>query len=142
MRTSTLPREDAELAMKNHVLPAFTTPVATYQWPDSEALNSGLSALVLARERKSPNVARSNVGGWHSASDFLNGDAAPLGTLRDRMMRMVRGLTRTVLLGEDVSRTYAFRFEGWANISRNGNYHAVHNHPGSLWSGIYYVSDG
>ena len=30
----------------------------------------------------------------------------------------------------------------WANISRNTNYHRLHNHPGSAWSGTYYVSVG
>ena len=81
----------AELPLQNHVLTAFATPVAAYPWPDSDDLNRELSSLVLAEEKKAGNVARSNVGGWHSPSDFLHRDAEPLRVLRDRVMQMARG---------------------------------------------------
>ena len=32
--------------------------------------------------------------------------------------------------------------DGWANVSRNGDYNSAHNHPNCLWSGIYYVAAG
>ena len=25
---------------------------------------------------------------------------------------------------------------------RSGGYHTVHNHPGCLWAGVYYIADG
>jgi uncharacterized protein (TIGR02466 family) len=31
---------------------------------------------------------------------------------------------------------------GWGNVSRLGNYHSLHNHPASSWSGVYYVDSG
>ena len=34
----------------------------------------------------------------------------------------------------------AFRIMAWANVARRGNYHRMHNHPGSAWSGCYYVA--
>jgi uncharacterized protein (TIGR02466 family) len=32
--------------------------------------------------------------------------------------------------------------KAWANVSRKGNYHRIHNHPASAWSGVYYVEAG
>ena len=30
----------------------------------------------------------------------------------------------------------------WANINRSGHGNEFHSHPGSFWSGVYYVDDG
>lgn len=30
----------------------------------------------------------------------------------------------------------------WANVLRNGGYNRVHNHPGAVWSAVYYVATG
>ena len=30
----------------------------------------------------------------------------------------------------------------WVNLLRNGAYNKVHNHPGAVWSAVYYVSLG
>ena len=38
--------------------------------------------------------------------------------------------------------TGSLQFVAWANVSRRGNYHRIHNHPGSSWSGVYYVDAG
>ena len=32
-----------------------------------------------------------------------------------------------------------WRLQGWANVNRTGDYHALHNHPHSYLSGTYYV---
>ncbi|MBU6172972.1 MAG: hypothetical protein KGQ60_04175, partial [Planctomycetes bacterium] len=32
-----------------------------------------------------------------------------------------------------------FQVVAWANVSQRGHYHRMHNHPGSAWSGCYYV---
>lgn len=33
-----------------------------------------------------------------------------------------------------------WQLQGWANINRKGDYHALHNHPHSYLSGTYYVN--
>jgi uncharacterized protein (TIGR02466 family) len=33
-------------------------------------------------------------------------------------------------------------FNAWANISRPGDFHKMHMHPGATWSGVYYVDTG
>jgi uncharacterized protein (TIGR02466 family) len=35
-----------------------------------------------------------------------------------------------------------FDLLAWADINRRGSYHASHSHPGSHWSGVYYVGCG
>ena len=30
----------------------------------------------------------------------------------------------------------------WANINQSGHGNEFHSHPGSFWSGVYYVDDG
>jgi uncharacterized protein (TIGR02466 family) len=35
-----------------------------------------------------------------------------------------------------------FNLVAWANVNRRGSYHVSHSHPGSHWSGVYYVSCG
>ena len=50
---------------------------------------------------------------------------------------MSRDLRRLVLEREQKEPNDAH-----ANVSRRGHYHTVHNHPGSCWSGVYYVDCG
>jgi uncharacterized protein (TIGR02466 family) len=30
----------------------------------------------------------------------------------------------------------------WANVNKSGHGNEFHSHPGSFWSGVYYVDDG
>ena len=36
----------------------------------------------------------------------------------------------------------AWRLNMWANVNRAGHANEFHSHPGSYWSGVYYVDDG
>ena len=54
------------------VIPAFPTLIGQWLVPDAEAMNHELHALILAEETKYPSLGRSNIGGWHSQTDFLN----------------------------------------------------------------------
>jgi len=122
----------SEVQLRNHLMMAFATPVVAYPWPDSDELNRELAELVLADERKSDGVSRSNVGGWHSATDFLDRDAAPIRTLRQRVMSITAAITRAVTVASDAPRTFNCRIDGWANVSRHGHYNSVHIHPNCL----------
>src|SRR5215831_18034306 len=131
-----------EQPLQKHLVMAFGTPVLSYAWPDSDALNSALAGLVLAAQDKSGGITRSNVGGWHSSNDLLEWDAAPIRVLRERIARMTTAITKSVAVATPAPQTYAYRFVGWANVSRHGDYNSVHNHPSCVWSGTYYVSTG
>lgn len=121
---------------------AFGTPIAAYQWPDSEGVNAELRALILAKEAADAGILRSNAGGWHSDVDLFEWDADCIRVLRARVERMLIGMTRQVLVGQHGERSFSFRIDGWANVNRHGDYNNVHNHPNCLWSGVYYVAPG
>lgn len=141
MRFESAPRQD-ELQVKDHVLMAFATPVVAYQWPESEELNRELATLILNAEGRSPGVARSNVRGWHSTTNLFTWDAPCVRVLKKRAETLAIELTRLVAAPTGEARTFHFSFAAWANVLRNGGYNNVHNHPGSLWSGVYYVERG
>jgi uncharacterized protein (TIGR02466 family) len=126
---------------KEHVAMTFATPISSYLWPDSEALNAELKSAILARESAGSSVARSNVGGWHSDTDLFLWDADCVRELKTRVGIFARDLTN-MLLDLQRSAKVNMRFEGWANVSRRGQYNSVHEHPGAVWSGVYYVASG
>ncbi len=120
----------------------FGTPMIAYPWPESDRLNEALGEVILAKERESKGLVRSNVGGWHSSTDLFTWDAECVRTLGSRVQRLTIALMRTIMLTPEGPRRFNYRLDAWANVGRRGSYNAVHNHPNCLWSGIYYVSAG
>jgi len=130
------------LDLSKNLAMVFGTPVAVHQWPDSEAVNAELGTLVLAREAGEGGVQHSNVGGWHSKSDFFSWDADCVRTVRERVVRMVMEMTRVTMAEQIGDRKLDFGLKGWANVNRDRSYNLVHNHPNHVWSGTYYVATG
>lgn len=124
----------------------FPTPLARHHWPNSDALNAELEALVLKlmTEDAGHDKAKSNVGGWRSNVQFINRDAPCLARLRARVHAMTVELTRAMMTtpgGRD-QRERPYKLEGWANVLRKGGYNSLHVHPGCTFSGVYYVTAG
>ena len=104
--------------------------------------------LILEREKADATaVQKSNAGGWHSRSDLMNWPEPPLAKLREWFVEatnaMVEATVKLTSAG-GVSRPFtgSLQFVAWANVIRKGHYHRIHNHPGSSWSGVYYVDAG
>jgi len=131
-----------EVSLKGNMAMAFGTPIIAYPWPDSDGLNAELRATILARQGESQGIMRSNVGGWHSANDFFAWEAPGIAGFRKRAEQIAIEATRAITVVKDAARTFGFRFEGWANVTRHGGYNTVHDHPNSVWSGVYYVDGG
>ena len=119
---------------------AFPTFIGQLAIPDAEAMNLQLKTLVLAEEAKYPSLSRSNIGGWHSRTDFLNRPEPAISALRNwlawALRRMIGATTVAGVYEGELSTA------GWATICRPGTYHAPHCHPDSAWSGVYYVDPG
>lgn len=127
------------------VVPAFPTLIGRRQIAGSEAVNRELTALILEREASSPSVDHANFGGWHSASDLLEWPGEAIGSLRGWISNGLQQIVQAALqLPESQGRGSpprgSFRVSAWANVARRGNYHRMHNHPASTWSGCYYVT--
>lgn len=135
--------------MQKRVVQAFPTLIGLFRLPPGRAaeLNPRLLELILEREKQQPGEQFSNVGGWHSAQDFFDTTDEPVGGLRgfatEAVQHMV-GATGELMRSAGMPMTGAapLRLVGWANVSRSGHYNRVHNHPSSVWSGVYYVEPG
>ena len=126
------PRRDLSLS--------FATPIARMRIAEAGDINPGIRQAILEREASSESVTRSNVGGWHSASDLLDWPGADIETLEASMRDAAVAMTK-VTLGKPAFDGRA-RLKAWANVMRHGDYHQPHTHPHNHWSGVYYVEAG
>ncbi len=117
----------------------FATPVAAVELPDSAARNAELRALILRRRDETSSVQASNAGGWHSDREIASWGGPRMAEL----LGIARELaTRLVVDREGNAVAPAWKMQAWANVNGPGDSNICHYHPGSFWSGTYYVDDG
>ena len=121
------------------VHPVFATPIVTVDVADAARLNDALKPTILARARDHPGTRHSNLGGWQSSWDLEQWGGAAVGQLLDQSRSAADRLTAD-RDGRPVK--VDWRTNAWANINRRGHGNEFHTHPGSFWSGTYYVDDG
>ena len=117
----------------------FATPVAALEVPDADVLNAELEAVILRRRADSPSVQASNAGGWHSDRDILDWGGPRAGQVID-LAKGVAGQLTADRGGKTVRPSW--KVQAWANVNTTGHANICHYHPGSFWSGTYYVADG
>lgn len=118
---------------------AFATPIVSARFPGSAELNVELKRVVLARKASSPGTSHSNLGGWQSSWDLDSWGGPPC----ERLLQVARDLADKLTCdrqGKPVK--VAWRLNAWANVNESGHGNEFHTHPGSFWSGTYYVDDG
>jgi uncharacterized protein (TIGR02466 family) len=117
----------------------FATPVAALLVPDAEARNAELEEIILRKRAERPSLGASNIGGWHSTRDFANWG----GKQGEELLALAR-LVSTKLTSDRNGAPVKpdWTVEAWANVNGPGDSNACHYHPGSFWSGTYYVNDG
>jgi uncharacterized protein (TIGR02466 family) len=121
----------------------FASPLLAYQWPGADELNLALRDSILAHATRSPGDVKTNVGGWHSEAGRLEfcGDAGK--QLIRHMYELADEMTRRVLVEySQPPRQMRWTLHAWANLNPPGGFNRVHTHPGSTWSGTYYVDTG
>ena len=117
----------------------FSTPVMLSDLADAAALNADLRAVIARRETTHSGTQHSNLGGWQSDWDMDRwGGAAAIKLLA--IGRNTANRVTTDRQGNPVAVTWKANM--WANINRTGHGNEFHSHPGSFWSGVYYVDDG
>jgi uncharacterized protein (TIGR02466 family) len=117
----------------------FPTPVVTMALADALERNRALAELILARERAEPGTQHSNLGGWQSAWDFADW-CGPVG--RQVLDAAIALANRLTVDRRGQKARINWRLNAWANVNRLGHGNEFHIHPGSFWSGTYYVDDG
>ncbi|HUB11459.1 MAG TPA: TIGR02466 family protein [Acetobacteraceae bacterium] len=121
----------------------FATPLIAHVWSDADALNQELRTHILAHAEATGGEHKTNVGGWHSEAGQLEfcGDAGR--RLIRHMYEMADEATRRVLMEHGHKpRPTRWTMHAWVNVNRSGDFNRVHTHPGSTWSGTYYVATG
>ncbi len=117
----------------------FSTPILISDLPDAAALNTALRVVIAQRETTHPGTQHSNLGGWQSEWDMDRwGGPAAIKLLA--VGRNIANRSTTDRQGNPVVVTWKANI--WANINRSGHGNEFHSHPGSFWSGVYYVDDG
>ncbi len=126
--------------MELEITPAFPPMIGKWRVPDPESMNEELRQLILIEESKYASLGRSNIGGWHSQTDFFLRAEPAVAALTTwvewTVNRMVDATAGPGVFKGELLTT------AWATICRDGAYHAPHTHPDSAWSGVYYVDEG
>lgn len=121
----------------------FATPLVTHVLEDAAELNACLKRCILARESEVQGIGKSNQGGWHSETGQLEFCEDAGRRLIARLGELTDEATRRAFAEQGESPPpYRWVLSAWANVNRNGHFNKVHIHPGSTWSGTYYVDAG
>jgi uncharacterized protein (TIGR02466 family) len=99
--------------------------------------NAAIETYCLQRKAASAGRVISNGGGWQS--DNLDLATPELAALFAEVQKQL----------DDVHRAFDFNkamhqviTEAWININQRGHFNYSHDHPGSLFSAVYYVKGG
>lgn len=134
--------------MQKKVSLLFPTPIGEFRVAEPESTNQELKSLILNKEKSEPSQNRANAGGWHSRDDLLAWKSPAISTFGGWIMESVNHTIQSTLemmkAAGMPTKVVSGRLRpiAWANVSRHGHYHRSHNHPGSAWSGVYYVAPG
>jgi uncharacterized protein (TIGR02466 family) len=103
-----------------------------------------LKQEILALEKLDSGVKVSNFGGWHSKTDLFERESETIAALREAALGAAAEMTYEQIKNRYPTCQVTVKLHGgsWANVSRAGDYNKVHNHPGAVWSGAFYVALG
>ena len=109
----------------------FPTPIyiADIKHP---TLNQELERDIIAWSKQDKGIVRTNVQGWHSTTNMHE-----LPKFK-KLVDMLYECQRTVYQQEHYE-SEPFLGNMWANINPPGGMNRAHQHPNSLWSGVYYI---
>ena len=109
----------------------FPTPIyiADIKHP---TLNQELEKDIIAWSNQDKGMVRTNVKGWHSQTDMHQRPEY------QKLVDMLYEAQRTIYNQEHLDSEPVLG-NMWANINPPGGMNRAHQHPNSLWSGVYYV---
>jgi len=109
----------------------FPTPVYLLDIKDQN-LNNQLEQDIINWMNQDKGIVRTNVKGWHSPTDMHQ---------RPEFKRLVKALfeAQIKIYESEYLDSEPFLGNMWANVNPPGGMNRAHQHPNSLWSGVYYV---
>jgi uncharacterized protein (TIGR02466 family) len=132
--------------MEISLRPIFSTPLLVFTVPDYERINKELGMRILERESTHPAEADHEVVGWSSPHDMSMMTWAGK-VMEELLTPVIEVATRATEFSERAPALMGKQprwqvVETWSNVQRKGGTNAVHPHPGTFWSGVYYVDVG
>lgn len=130
-----------------NVMNIWSTPIAQFTWEHHDKHRDNLVKLAYeleAQNYKSGVADSIKRGLYESGFDFLISSNPSVQALSDWAKDCVWAVSSSLnqkhwkagdKLGVRIH-------ESWCHITRSGGYHDVHQHPGSSWSGIFYIDPG
>jgi len=103
-----------------------------------------INLAIATRDQQGGNggMVRSNAGGWHSGGNIFTEKHPAIIELAGH----IRSATKDIsMLARQLFRPEVqFRdtLYGWFNINKKFDYNISHYHPGTTWSGVYYIQIG
>ena len=112
-----------------------------FHWREFALYRDNIIEHCLKNEK--PNIIESNIAIhaktnlWESTFHFLEDNNPAIVALKLWMVDTVENFIR------QANKQYKFAItECWAHVTKENGWHAPHTHPGSTWSGIFYVDEG
>ena len=109
----------------------FPTPVYISDI-EHPTLNQELERDIITWSKQDKGITRTNVQGWHSTTNM-----AELPQFK-KLVDMLYACQKTIYDQEHLD-SEPFLGNMWANINPPGGMNRAHQHPNSLWSGVYYI---
>ncbi|HKQ45466.1 MAG TPA: TIGR02466 family protein [Rhizomicrobium sp.] len=117
-----------------NIMPIFINFLAV----DSLRLdNDRIEKFCLESKQKDTGRVISNCGGWQS--DNLDLATPELAELFEEVRKRLDEVHRSFEFNPSFRQVIT---EAWININQKGHYNNSHDHPGSLFSAVYYVKGG
>ena len=109
----------------------FPTPIyiADIKHP---TLNQELERDIITWSNKDKGITRTNIQGWHSTTDMHEKPEY------QKLVSMLYDCQKTIYDQEHYE-SEPFLGNMWANINPPGGSNRAHQHPNSLWSGVYWI---
>lgn len=111
-----------------------------FAWSDFQTYQEQLVLYCLSLEK--PNTIESEISIsskhnlWESKFNFLESNDNSITALKMWVIQTCQQYVNTLN-----NKNYKFIItESWAHVTRQGGYHLPHCHPGSTWSGIFYIN--
>jgi uncharacterized protein (TIGR02466 family) len=99
--------------------------------------NEKIEKFCLEKKKASAGRVISNGGGWQS--DNLDAGTPELAGLFAEIQKRLDEVHRAFEFSPSTRQVIT---EAWININQKGHFNYSHDHPGSLFSGVYYVKGG
>ena len=109
----------------------FPTPVyiADIKHP---TLNQNLERDIIAWSKQDKGMTRTNIKGWHSTTDMHERPEFK------NLVSMLYACQKTIY-EQEYYESEPVLGNMWANINPPGGMNRAHQHPNSLWSGVYWI---